>query len=296
MQPRVSVIVRTYNRAGYLVEAIESVFAQTFHDLELIVVDDGSTDQTAAVLDRYAGRLTPVFLGGTGNPAAGFNAGIGVAQGELIAFLDSDDLWLPDKMKRQVACLDRAERFGFAYSNACLLYPDGRRSAPVLAPDQIVAGSVLRAIVRNMCIHTSTVMVRRRCLNRVGPFDESRLTCEEFFWFLRLARAADAVCVAEPLALIRQHAGQLSIDRGLTTYQAAITALEELLSDPALPWRVRLEAHRSIARYHAHLARKLGEDGRAAEARRQAVRALWRYPLHAPAWRWALADLTRGAR
>src|SRR4051794_11750386 len=105
MSPRVSVVIRTYNRARYLGEAIESVLGQTLHDLELIVVDDGSTDDTPALLDRYAGRLRPILCGRTANPSLLANTGIRAARGDLVAFLDSDDVWLPDKLERQVGLL-----------------------------------------------------------------------------------------------------------------------------------------------------------------------------------------------
>lgn len=284
VRPRVSVVIRTYNRAEYLREAIESVLGQTFRNFELIVADDGSTDSTPELLDRYRGRLTPVFLGRTANPARVFNAGVLAASGELVAFLDSDDTWLPTKLERQVALLDANERFGFSYGNVRLLYPDGTQPPP-LALDEIVAKSALRAMVRNMCVHTSTLVMRRCWFDRVGSFDEDRLTCEEFFFLLRLARATDGVCVPEPVSVVRRHDSQLSLERGLSTYSAAIEALEELLQEGDLPWVVRFEAHRSIARYHTHLARVLTDAGPAPSARAHLLRALARYPWHLPAWR-----------
>jgi len=288
MNPRVSVVIRTYNRAHLLGEAIESVLGQTIRDLELIVVDDGSTDETPDLLDRYSGRIRAVFLAHTANPAAVFNAGIRLAQGEYVAFLDSDDIWLPDKLARQLESLESDSRFGFAYGNLRLLYQDGRLSAPALSPAEIVKGSVLRTMVRNMCIHPSTVVVRREWFDRRGLFDESIPICEDFFFFLDLARLTDAVGISKPMSLIRQHPGQISTRWGLRNYESAIDALEGLLRHRDLPTDVRLEAHRSIARYHTHLAKALIETGRITESRSHIVRALWRYPLHPPAWRWGL--------
>ena len=297
MSPSVSVIIRTYNRADYLGQAIESVLAQTFREFELIVVDDGSTDDTAALLARYSGRLTPIILNRTANPSAIFNAGIRAASGEFVAFLDDDDLWLPHKLEQQVKLLAENASFGFSYGNTRLLYPDGRLSAPTLQPDQIVSGSVLRTMVHNMCIHPSTTVVRHRWFDEVGLFDEGQLDCEDFFFFLRLARVTEAVCVSEPVSLIRRHDSQYSLarERSLFTYQAAVSALESLLQDGGdhpLPWRVRLEAHRSIARYLTHMARKHIEAGRVATGRRHVLRALRRYPFHTPAWRWTLRSFS----
>jgi glycosyltransferase involved in cell wall biosynthesis len=286
MAPRVSTIIRTYNRADYLGAAIDSVLAQSYHDHELLVVDDGSTDETLTLLAGYGDRLRTLALPHSGNLALLGNAGIRAARGEFIAFLDSDDLWLPDKLERQLRRLDGEARFGFAYGNACLLYPDGTRSAPVLAPDQIVAGSVLRAMVRNMCVHISTVLIRRRCFDEVGWFDERHASAEDIYFFLDLARATAAVCAPEAVALIRQHGQQMSSGLGLSRYEEAARALGSLLADSQLPWDVRLEAHRSIARYETHVARVLIEHGRAAEARPHLLNALRHYPLHRPLWRW----------
>jgi glycosyltransferase involved in cell wall biosynthesis len=285
MKPRISVVLATYNRAEFLAPAIESVFAQTSPHLEIVVVDDGSTDGTRVLLERLTGRVTPIFLPHTGNPASRLNTGIRASRGALVAFLDSDDLWLPDKLERQLALLDADPRYGFSYCNGRLLYPDGRQSAPALAPRQIVAGSVLGTMLRNMCIHPSTVLVRREWLERLGGLDESRPVGYDLSFFLRLARATDAVCVAEPVVLFRQHAGQLSKAWGLDGHRAAITAIEELRVGP-LPWRVRLAARKALAHHHSHLAKNLIEAGDVAQGRRHALSAFRRWPLHRPAWRW----------
>jgi hypothetical protein len=291
MSARVSVIIRTCDRAGYLREAIESVFAQTYRDRDLLVVDDGSTDTTRDVLVGYGDALVPIFLPRRRNPAVTFNAGVRAAGGELVAFLDDDDVWLPDKLARQVELLERNPRVGFVYGNARLLRSDGSLSPPALAPDEIAAGFVLRTLVRNMCVHPSTLILRRAWLDRVGPLDEGLPAAETFLFCFRLAQVTEAACIPEPVCLIRQHDEQLSRDHALSSYETAIAGLETLLRDRTLTQRVRLEAHRSIARYHAHLARKLTEADQAGKARRHAVRALWRYPLHGPAWRWALRSL-----
>jgi len=289
--PRVSVIIRTYNRADYIGEAIESVFAQTFNDLELIVVDDGSTDATKEVLAQYEGRLRTLYLEHTGNLSHLGNAAIRVSDGEFVAFLDSDDIWLPEKLALQIKLLSDDSRFGFSYTNGCLLYPDGTRSAPALEPEQIVRGFVLPALVRNMCVHISTSVVRRTCFDRIGWFDERHPSAEDFFFFLNLAAATEGVCVPQAMALIRQHGGQMSSGLGLSRYQEAISALEELLLNHRLNREVRREAQRTIARHHTHIARKLIENGQTAQARPHLLQAFRRNPLHRPAWRWALRGL-----
>jgi glycosyltransferase involved in cell wall biosynthesis len=291
MTPRVSVIIRTYNRAHYLEQAIDSVLAQTYRDFELIVIDDGSTDATHQALTQYAERLSPIYLSHTGNPATAFNAGVRAGRGELIAFLDDDDIWFSDKLEAQVGLLDRTRRAGFAYGNVRLLYPDGQLSAPMLAAQQIINGSALRTIVQNMCVHPSTLLFRKSCLGQIELPDEKHPVAETFLFSLRLAQLSEAVCHVEPVALIRRHSQELSDERGLANYQAAVFALESLLQDRTLPWLVRFEAHKSVARYQSHIAKTLIQTGRRKEAWHHALRALWRYPMHRPAWRWALRCL-----
>jgi hypothetical protein len=110
---------------------------------------------------------------------------------------------------------------------------------------------------------------------------------------LRLARITRAACVAQPVALIRQHAGMLSTAHGLAAYTATIRALSTLLHDPAISREVRLAAHRSIGRYHAHVARQLVDQAQWRPARRHALAALANHPFHRPAWRWAARSLFR---
>ena len=277
----VTAVVRSYNRAEYLREALDSVLGQTRPPDQVLVVDDGSTDATPDVLAAYSVEV--LRLQHTGNPAAVLNAGLRAARGDLVALLDSDDVWLPDKLARQVR-LFADPGVGFVYGNVCVLFADGRRSEPVLRADQIVNGCLLPTLVRNMCVHPSTLMVRREWL---APVDEAERVNEDFFLLLRLARMTAAACVPEPVALIRQHAGMVSTDHGLAAYTAAIRALSSLVDDPSVSRKVRLSAHRSIGRYHTHVAKALLEQHAIAEARQHAVAALLNHPLHRPAWRWA---------
>jgi len=296
----VSVIIPTYNRVALLPEAIDSVFAQTYRDIELIVVDDGSTDDTRDLLAGYGNRLQALFLPHAGYPPPALNAGIRAAHGEFIAFLDSDDRWLPDKLDRQMALLDGAPQCGFAYGNVAFLYPDGSISPAVIPPKQLPSGRILRDLVRNMFIHPSTLIVRRTLLERVGLFDEDAHGNTEYALILRLARLSEATCIPEPVALVRRHAGQYSESLGGHNYELALLALERLAREP-LPWSVRLEVRRSSARYHTHLARLhllVGERDRAllSAAKDHLAQALRAYPLHRPAWGWAVRALLSAAK
>jgi glycosyltransferase involved in cell wall biosynthesis len=149
----VSVIIPTYNRAELISQAIDSVLAQTVPAHEIIVADDGSTDDTAAVVAAYGDRVRYLALPHRGQPAATRNAGIRAATGVLLAFLDSDDLFLPDKLARQIAALAQTPAAGVVYSNGLYFRttpdaPVGGCSMGCLRPpagslDQLLAGNFL---------------------------------------------------------------------------------------------------------------------------------------------------------
>ncbi|HUE97232.1 MAG TPA: glycosyltransferase family A protein, partial [Longimicrobiaceae bacterium] len=130
--PRVSVLIPTYDRRSWLAGAVESVLGQTFRDLEVIVCDDGSTDDPSDLLSGYGARVRHLRFEHTGSPGGTRNRGLEVARGELIAFLDDDDLWDPEKLALQVAVMDANPAAGLVYTDARLLLPDGSESDPVL--------------------------------------------------------------------------------------------------------------------------------------------------------------------
>ncbi|HYL81892.1 MAG TPA: glycosyltransferase, partial [Candidatus Acidoferrum sp.] len=187
--PLVSVIIPTYNSAGFVVEAVRSVLAQTHSPVEIIVVDDGSTDATAESLRPYAERIRYLYQQNRG-VAAARNAGIAVARGDLLAFLDADDMWVPDKLERQLACLDRRPQVGVTHADARHCYVDsGRQCArPPLARQ--FDGNCYTDLFFGNRIVTSSVMVKRHCLEAVGGFDETirAASVEDYDLWLRLAR------------------------------------------------------------------------------------------------------------
>jgi glycosyltransferase involved in cell wall biosynthesis len=206
--PRVSVIIATHNRAGYLREAIESVLAQSYRDFELIVVDDGSSDETREVVDSYGDRACYLYRENGGECAAR-NSGLARARGEYIALLDDDDLFLPHKLECQVAALEQLPEAGMACSGTRQFLDGGRERAagaslPVSGPARLedVFGELL---LWNRRVSVPGVLIRRACLDRVGPFDE-RLVCagDEEMW-LRIS-AEHPVAFSEPVvALVRSH-------------------------------------------------------------------------------------------
>lgn len=209
--PRVSVLIPAYNRAVLLPRAIEGVLRQTLQQFEVVVVDDGSEDDTAAVVGSFPNppvRLVrlPVNIG----VAGARNAGISVARAELIAFLDSDDEWRPQKLERQVARVD--ER------GATLVYCRYARHVPAAVRHRpgpaIAQGDVFRALLRGWDPLPSCVLVRRETLAAAGPFDETLPAFADYEMWLRLAeRGTDFVSVDEELTVKHEEStGRISSD------------------------------------------------------------------------------------
>lgn len=204
----------SYQNAMFIGAAIESVLAQTFTDTEIVVVDS-STDGTAAVLAGFGARITVIRTEPRGiSPAR--NAGIRAARGRYIAFLDADDEWLPSKLEKQIALLERDERVGLVCTD--VLFKDGRGPRPgrafVDAPP--ASGMIYPVVFTRSFIGTLAVVVRRACFDDVGVFDEAITACEDHDLWLRISRRWAIDYVDEPLAVYRYSADQASADRERT--------------------------------------------------------------------------------
>jgi glycosyltransferase involved in cell wall biosynthesis len=208
-EPLVSVILPTYNRAALLAEALASVVAQTFEDWECIVADDGSTDGTPDVLARTAdSRLRHLTMTHSGNPAVPRNAALGVARGRLLAFLDDDDLWTPEKLATQIPLL-AGGRFRWSYTGFVKVDGQGRESWRS-TPDRLPGGHILGALLETRAaIALPTVIAERALLAEVGGFDEALRTREDYALWLSLAERAPVAVTPERLTIVRDHAGRV---------------------------------------------------------------------------------------
>lgn len=213
--PRVSVIVPTYNRERFVLEAIRSALAQTFPDLEVIVLDDGSTDSTAERIREITdARIRYFRQENTGKPGVVRNRAIAQARGEYVAFLDSDDAWLPGRLARQLAEAEAHPEAGLIYSFTREMDRAGRPGA-VFGPNFDGSGSQFERLLFLNFIPTSTVLVPRRVLEDVGTFDESPefRTNQDYELWLRIAARYPIRLVPEVLAFYRVHEGGISADR-----------------------------------------------------------------------------------
>lgn len=217
--PVVSVIIPAYNSAAFIAEAIAGVRGQTFTGHEIIVVDDGSTDDTREVIRRFP-EVRSVRQSNQG-VAAARNAGIALAKGEFICFLDADDLWRPEKLTRQLDFMAAHPDVGLLFTDAEEHGSDGVEKASILATmtcgaTQVPIDDAFRKLLIENFIPTSTVMVRRSCLMASGLFDVSLPNVEDRDMWLRLAAVVPVACLPEVTACKRSHGGNISMRTELT--------------------------------------------------------------------------------
>jgi glycosyltransferase involved in cell wall biosynthesis len=208
--PRVSVIIPTYNRKDLVQLTIDSALAQTFTDSEIIVVDDGSTDNTGEALTaRYGNQIRYEYQPNQGESAAR-NRALQMAQGEFSALLDSDDLWLPDKIEKEVARLDAEPQAGMVFCQAWLIDGEGERLADQPEGLGLTLEDLLleKMVFINQIGGPSTTLIRRSTLDAVGGFDGAIRFGEDWdVWLQMLVRRYPIAFIPEPLTCIRRHRG-----------------------------------------------------------------------------------------
>jgi glycosyltransferase involved in cell wall biosynthesis len=228
-QPLVSVIIPAYNCAAYVREAVDSALSQDYPALEVIVVDDGSTDGTGAVLESYGKEIRLLSQENRGCAAAR-NAGIAHARGRYVAFLDVDDVWRPDKIGLQIAAMRRSGH-AMSYSRFIVWLPDadhgypsaermfGEEGAAHVSDCALLTGDTYGALLLDCIVWTSTVMVEREVLIEAGGFDESLQLGEDYELWLRLSRRLTMLGIEEPTALYRQHPASITRSARTINYE-----------------------------------------------------------------------------
>ncbi len=260
--PRVAVILPTHNRAWCLAEAVESVLAQRFGDFELIVVDDGSTDETPALLSRYGERVRTIRQEHRGVSAAR-NRGIAASRSPLVAFLDSDDLWLPEKLSRQVAFFEEHAEAVVCQTEE-IWVRNGRRVNPRLRHRK-PSGWIFEPSLELCLVSPSAVMARRELFADVGLFDETLPACEDYDLWLRVSLRHPVFLLPEPGVVKRGgHADQLSRTWGLDRYR--VRAIEKILDTERLTAGQRAAAVRVLRRKCKIYAEGCRKRGRTEEA------------------------------
>jgi glycosyltransferase involved in cell wall biosynthesis len=266
--PRVGVIIPVYNGALYIDKCIQSVLAQTFQDFEIVVVDDGSTDNTAQVVQAISDTRVEYVYQANRGPSAARNTGIRCSRGDFIAFLDSDDLWLPSKLEKQLQCFNQAEGAGLVHCSVIIVDAAGN---VVRCQEARSEGRILDDLLLENSIATSSTMVPRKVLEHVGLFPEGVSRGEDWALWMRIAANYPVAAVQIPLVVYTLLPGGLA--------KNAIALRDDMLRSLA-------QAFDSFARHRAHLRRKatarvyfgagavLGTVGHQDEARKELLKSL----------------------
>jgi len=228
--PAVTAVIPTYNRGWALAEAVDSVLGQDYPALELIVVDDGSTDDTPATLERYGERVRVIRQENRGVSAAR-NRGIRAARSAYIAFLDSDDLWRPGKISAQMAFFKSCPGARICQTEEIWIRR-GRRVNPKRRHKK-PSGDIFTASLALCLVSPSAVMMRRELLEEMGGFDESLPACEDYDLWLRVSLRYPIHLIDDALVVKRGgHGDQLSGTAGLDRYR--IQSLDKILGGEGL--------------------------------------------------------------
>jgi glycosyltransferase involved in cell wall biosynthesis len=224
------VIIPVYNAEEHIAETIQSVFAQTYRDYEIIAVDDGSTDNTLKVLRRFEPQIK-VLTKTNGGPASARNLAINSSTGEYIAFLDSDDIWIGDKLEEQVAFLDKNTEMGLLFGEA-LMFVDEKGERKIRGKIGYTGDPRFCQLLYGDFIPNSTVIIRRACIDKVGLLNENKelIAAEDYEYWMRIAKFFQIAAIPRPLVYYRIREGNLmgdgrNIDKGLNL---AITVIKEV--------------------------------------------------------------------
>lgn len=273
--PWVSIIIPTYNRRDFLREAIRSVLEQSFRDFELIVVDDGSDDGTREMIQReFPGLLTYLYQENQGVSRAR-NRGLKLAQGEFVAFLDSDDLWLPRKLERQMAFMQSHPEAQICYTDEIWI----RRRVRVNPKKKHAkySGWIYPRCLPLCIISPSSALMRRGLLEEVGGFDEELPVCEDYDLWLRISARHPIHFLPEKLIVKRGgHQDQLSRRWGNDIWR--VKALLKMLKDPSLRPDWRRMTVEELHRKGSILIKGFRKRGKEEEAKYY-ERILEQYPL-----------------
>ena len=258
-KPQVTVIIPTYNRGWILKEAIDSVLTQDYKNFELIVVDDGSTDNTSEILASYGNDIRVLFQENKGVSAAR-NRGIAEASGQFIAFIDSDDLWLPQKLSTQVEFFNQTPDALICQTEEVWIRK-GKRVNPKMRHKK-PSGMIFEPSLELCLVSPSAVMIRRVLFDRVGEFDVTLPACEDYDLWLRISCRFPVHLIDTPLIIKRGgHNDQLSSMKGLDKFR--IKAIEKIINSGRLSedqYRAAVKALKEKCKIYADGCRKRGRE------------------------------------
>ncbi len=246
--PKISVVMPTYNNAAYIPSALESIAAQGYPETEVIIIDDGSTDDTKRVVDQY-GQAVRYFSQANAGPAVARNTGLAEATGEYVAFLDADDWFLPSKFYKQGAALTNNPRVGAMHGGWTLINEKGRMLEKV-EPWHVAPKLNLATWINQQPVRLGAMLFRREWLTRVGGFDPTMRQAEDTDLLLRLAiEGCQFDWLKESTYCYRHHDGSMVRSRALEQAEYGQRVVDKFFANPKVPSSVRRwESH---ARYYS---------------------------------------------
>ena len=283
-QTLISVIIPAYNAAKWIGETLDSVLAQTYPALEVLVVDDGSTDATAEVVRGYGERVRLIEKPNGGHASAR-NLGIRLAQGEYVAFVDADDLWNPRKLELQVNCLQQQ---GVAWVICGADHFEDSTQQIIKGYDSpIHAGDVLEALFQENFIASPTPLIRKSIFAEVGDFDESYPAAADWDMWLRIAVRYPLGAVNQKLALRRLHPGSITdVVKSQERMRCLVSIADHAVARS--PRRLGRYRDRMLARLAFHQAIVMTKKRQFAEARSLLLQSLRLWPFIPQAWAYAV--------
>ncbi|GFP74200.1 glycosyltransferase family 2 protein [Clostridium fungisolvens] len=234
MNPYVSVIIPTYNRINTISNTIDSVLAQTYRDYEIIIIDDNSNDNTKDIIDRYVQRYQFITYhkhttnkGGSGAR----NTGAKLAKGTFLSFLDSDDQWIDTKLEKEVACLKNDSTIDMLYSNMYLV--DVEKRTTTLYRQDEYEDKYYGMLCKNIIGSTSLITIKKKVFDSVGGFKEGLPSCQDWDFYLNVAREYKIIKIDEPLLKYYIHSNSISgnMDKAIAGHRLILEKVSNLISD-----------------------------------------------------------------
>jgi len=270
--PTVSVIIPTFNRAHLIGKAIKSVLNQTYRDFEVIVVDDGSKDNTKEIIRSFTDKRIKYFKKYKENRGISVarNIGIKMARGKYIALLDSDDEWLPEKLGKQVQLLqNKSSEVGVVCSWSYTIDEKGNYISKRCLPKK--GGYIYEDLLSTNPISVPTVLIRKECFNRVGLFDDLLNAQEDWDMWVRIAKYYRFALIKVPLVKYRLHSNQLSKNLGVK-----IITANRILVKYANELKKRPRVH---SKHYFYIGNRLCHMGKTKEGQRYLIKAISLYPF-----------------
>lgn len=250
--PKVAVIITCYNSEKYIRQTLDSILAQDYGSFQVYAINDGSTDATAAILQSYSNLITVLNHpdGGNYGQSVSLNLGISQSDSDYIAFMDHDDLWQPDKLKKQADILDQHHDIGLVYTNGHVVDAKGDSCYPLLGKGHVEKNSIGDILLDCYIRTPSMVMVRRSLLMQVGPFVPG-IIADQDMW-VRIKEISCFYYLNEPLVCYREHQGQISDTSKMKMWKDALWVLENAMERYPYPAWIR---NKRLAVIHYRLAK-----------------------------------------